>query len=192
MNGFNAYWMYFVVKHVNFKSLNELNEKNLYKNIAERNWPTVKAKPLFANIEKTVSSRKELLFLNLYYYQKNSDYFIDGIIDDGFELYKKRSYELNNLEKTFITDLTYLSEIDTLKNICLNGNIPKIFNYNVSPFTICLLDSLFKFSDKLVSKDISVLEKKKAKSIKKVLDKFGIIFYNRLHRIDVKQLLKEI
>ncbi len=202
--GFKAYACYLFIKNIHFKN-NNYNIMN-YNSIPMKdkllnNWNKKRRKQdgiKFQEIEKEFSSIYSLALLFSSYYVKNSNFYIQDIFDDNFEIFKNNYAELKLIKNVLTNDLDcvimYLNErqIKPINIFVSNTEIPKIFKMGLSFNSIVILNDLFSIIKKNKDLRINSLEKGGWDNVQLNLKWYKSVIQKFLDDYSWKEIVKEI
>jgi hypothetical protein len=193
LTGFNAYWIYVNVKQMHFGSEKYDITKSGFakKQLFISKWNSERVArdgKLFFQIEERYPSANDLVKLYSVYYYNDTNFYVNDILNDRFDLFKKRQLEIANINVVFNNDLNTVimhcieNKVKISEVLFQEGIIPKILTLDISPFTVCIFNMIFKLTDKININSFNVLEKKKATVLQIKLDKFQKIYYTVLSK----------
>jgi hypothetical protein len=197
ITGFNAYWAYVAIK-IHFGSSYNIAQGLPAKSKLISCWNSERVKKdgkLFLAVENRIQDLEQLVRCCSYYYYQNNNYYVIDILEDKFKLYDKLELNYENIENCFINDLHKIQDYCNKNGkifseiIGVNNKIPLIYNLGLSPFSMVILNGIFKFTDN--DKVVNALQKNKYRNMKNTIDKFSQLYHNRIYEYDWKTILKE-
>ena len=205
--GFGAYTLYIAIKKIHFGTIKgdtSLYNKNSLKNKFIDNWNKIRRNKdgiLFQSVENKYKSSKVLKLLFASYYIKDSQFYIQDILEDNFQIFKDNLYELKNIEEVFTNELECVI-IECKKNkkkiidlLVAESSVPEIFNLDLSFNVLVILNNLFNIIELNKDNKLNLLEKERWKKLKRNLIKYDLLINKFITKknweIELKKLLRK-
>ncbi len=201
ITGINAYAVYLYIKNIHFKNNNHniiTMNMNKFKNKLLNKWNSDRRKVdgfKFKEIQTQYPKKNDLILLFSSYYIKNKNFYIQEIIEDEFNLYKKNVAELNNIEKVLTFDLKSVILLcrenkKSLKDIFIGEtSIPKIFKLNLSFNSLIIFNNIFDLINKNKENNINSLEIRRWNDIKINIKKYELIIHQYINSQNWKTII---